>query len=608
MKLLVLGGTRFLGRHLVDAALARGDDVTVFTRGKQPNPWGDAVTALAGNRDPAIAPGLAALESGTWDAVVDTSGYVPRVVRASAELLAARVAPLSLRVVDLGVHRREPAGTRRDRSRRSARRSGDRGDRQVLRSAQGRVRARGQRRCTARARSTCGRASSWARTIRPTASATGSRASCIRACSATARRRRSFRSRRRGRCSSSTRATSRPSCSSSSTRASKGRTTRRSPAGQWTFGALVEALVAVGGARRAAPRVDRRERRCSSTRSSRGRGCRCGFPQSFADEAGFMQIDCTKAERAGLRTRPLAQTIADTAAWLAQRDNAGAWKDVLTRRRRARDPRQDAEHDPRRSRPPTSSSPTAPRRTRGRCDPAALPRAASRWRTSATSWATTRSRWPITPPSRSFAPRSSARIPTHGIHGEEHGREDGTSPLTWVIDPIDGTKSFILGQLHWGVLIALHDGTRAGGRRRAPAVRRRDIPGRARASRRNGGEGRDAHVAHACMCEASRTRWWRPPIPRQFVTAAEKRALAAVSAERAGSCATAAIATATRNWPWDSSTSSSKTASQPYDIQALIPIVQAAGGRGHRLVGRPLRPGRPGAGVRRPGAATPICS
>ena len=43
-----------------------------------------------------------------------------------------------------------------------------------------------------------------------------------------------------------------------------------------------------------------------------------------------MQIDCTKAERAGLRTRPLAQTIADTAAWLADRDNAGAWKDVLT--------------------------------------------------------------------------------------------------------------------------------------------------------------------------------------------------------------------------------------------------------------------------------------
>src|SRR5262245_6851817 len=50
--------------------------------------------------------------------------------------------------------------------------------------------------------------------------------------------------------------------------------------------------------------------------------------------------------------------------------------------------------------------------------------------------------------------------PTHGLHGEEHGRTVGTSPFTWVIDPIDGTRSFIIGQLHWGTLIALHDGTR----------------------------------------------------------------------------------------------------------------------------------------------------
>src|SRR5205085_5289457 len=50
--------------------------------------------------------------------------------------------------------------------------------------------------------------------------------------------------------------------------------------------------------------------------------------------------------------------------------------------------------------------------------------------------------------------------PAHGIFGEEHGRTAGASPLTWVIDPIDGTRSFILGQLHWGTLIALHDGNR----------------------------------------------------------------------------------------------------------------------------------------------------
>ena len=57
MRLLVLGGTRFLGRHLVEAALARGDDVTIFTRGRLPVPWGDRVTALAGDRDPQLAPG-----------------------------------------------------------------------------------------------------------------------------------------------------------------------------------------------------------------------------------------------------------------------------------------------------------------------------------------------------------------------------------------------------------------------------------------------------------------------------------------------------------------------------------------------------------------------
>ncbi|HXU51686.1 MAG TPA: inositol monophosphatase family protein, partial [Casimicrobiaceae bacterium] len=50
--------------------------------------------------------------------------------------------------------------------------------------------------------------------------------------------------------------------------------------------------------------------------------------------------------------------------------------------------------------------------------------------------------------------------PTHGIRGEEHGHTHGSEPYTWVIDPIDGTRSFILGQMHWGTLIALRDATR----------------------------------------------------------------------------------------------------------------------------------------------------
>ena len=50
--------------------------------------------------------------------------------------------------------------------------------------------------------------------------------------------------------------------------------------------------------------------------------------------------------------------------------------------------------------------------------------------------------------------------PDHAIHGEERGSAPGASALTWVIDPIDGTRSFVLGQLHWGTLIALNDGRR----------------------------------------------------------------------------------------------------------------------------------------------------
>lgn len=50
--------------------------------------------------------------------------------------------------------------------------------------------------------------------------------------------------------------------------------------------------------------------------------------------------------------------------------------------------------------------------------------------------------------------------PDDAIYGEEYGRAAGGSGRTWVIDPIDGTRSFIAGQLHWGILIALNDGTR----------------------------------------------------------------------------------------------------------------------------------------------------
>ncbi|MFG3548513.1 SDR family oxidoreductase [Streptomyces sp. NPDC047725] len=86
MRLLVLGGTEFVGRAVVEAALGRGWEVTVFHRGLHaPVP---GVRSLHGDR---TAPdGLAALAGGTWDAVVDTWSAAPRAVRDTARLLAGR--------------------------------------------------------------------------------------------------------------------------------------------------------------------------------------------------------------------------------------------------------------------------------------------------------------------------------------------------------------------------------------------------------------------------------------------------------------------------------------------------------------------------------------
>ncbi len=90
MKLLILGGTIFLGRHLVDAALARGHDVTLFNRGKSGPSLFPDVPTLHGDRK--TDEGLAALDdAGPFDAVIDTCGYVPRAVKLSAQKLAGKV-------------------------------------------------------------------------------------------------------------------------------------------------------------------------------------------------------------------------------------------------------------------------------------------------------------------------------------------------------------------------------------------------------------------------------------------------------------------------------------------------------------------------------------
>ncbi len=82
MRMLVLGGTQFLGRHVVDAALEHGHDVTLFNRGQTRPELFANVEKLRGDRDG----DLEAIRGRSFDAVVDTSGYVPRIV---SETLAA---------------------------------------------------------------------------------------------------------------------------------------------------------------------------------------------------------------------------------------------------------------------------------------------------------------------------------------------------------------------------------------------------------------------------------------------------------------------------------------------------------------------------------------
>lgn len=114
LRILILGGTGFLGPHTVEAALARGHTLTLFNRGRteqrkgglfegeedqierrygnrDPEKHADETRDEAGNlKDPSSPKGLESLREGEWDAVIDNSGYVPRIVRASAELLAPR--------------------------------------------------------------------------------------------------------------------------------------------------------------------------------------------------------------------------------------------------------------------------------------------------------------------------------------------------------------------------------------------------------------------------------------------------------------------------------------------------------------------------------------
>lgn len=87
LSILILGGTGFIGPHMVREALRRGHSVTLFNRRRTNNALFPDLETIKGDR----ADDLTGLEGRSWDAVIDNSGYVPRHVENSARLLAPNV-------------------------------------------------------------------------------------------------------------------------------------------------------------------------------------------------------------------------------------------------------------------------------------------------------------------------------------------------------------------------------------------------------------------------------------------------------------------------------------------------------------------------------------
>jgi 2'-hydroxyisoflavone reductase len=87
MRILIIGGTHFLGRHLVESALERSHDITLFNRGKSNPDLFPRLETILGDREKDVEK----LKDRIWDAVIDTSGYFPRIVRLSAQVLVPTV-------------------------------------------------------------------------------------------------------------------------------------------------------------------------------------------------------------------------------------------------------------------------------------------------------------------------------------------------------------------------------------------------------------------------------------------------------------------------------------------------------------------------------------
>ena len=166
------------------------------------------------------------------------------------------------------------------------------------------------------------------------------------------------------------------------------------------------------------------------------------------------------------------------------------------------------------------------------------------------------------------------QYPDHGILGEEFGVENGSSRHIWVIDPIDGTRSFISGLPLWGTLVGLTvDGDAVAGMMAQPFTGELFYANASGAHYE--GPGGSAASPPARRSRSTRRRFAR----RRRRCSSAAAAMPTIGWNPPSSCrATAPTATPTPWWPPAMSISSSRSACKSYDIVALIPIIEKAGG------------------------------
>jgi histidinol-phosphatase len=178
--------------------------------------------------------------------------------------------------------------------------------------------------------------------------------------------------------------------------------------------------------------------------------------------------------------------------------------------------------------------------------------------------------------------------PEHSIFGEEYGRSDETSPFTWIIDPIDGTRGFVMGLPQWGTLLALNDGLRPVlGVMHQPFVEETFVGSRRGAYLRRRGSVRSLYarpvhdIGEASLCATH---------PEMFKEGPERTAFNRV----AHSCKQTRYGTDCYAWCLLAAGLIDlviESSLQPYDIQALIPIIEAAGGYVTNWSGEPAYEG-----------------